>query len=148
VFVISSLSPPWNRFSPNESMSSVSTILHRTQIVVSADSDDDEAAEKPFTHSQPSSPLNSRTPARAGTLSSASEGGGANLLSHKYPHTRTCLVGIIREHQPDVDNEGDEADSLLQQVINFLKEENEEDLKELLKSSLELSDPTVSMGLA
>jgi hypothetical protein len=129
-------------------MSSVSTTLHRTQIVVSADSDDDEAADKSFSNGQPSSPLSYRAPTRAGTFSSVSDSGNANPLSHKYPHTRTCLVGIIREHQPDVDNEGDEADGLLQQVVNSLKEENEEDLKDLLKTSLQLSDVTVCVHLS
>lgn len=129
-------------------MSSVSTTLQRTQIVVSADSDDEEVADKSFTNGPPSSPLSYRTPTRAGTLSSISDGGNANPLSHKYPHTRTCLVGIIREHQPDVDNEGDEADGLLQQVVNSLKEENEDDLKELLKTSLQLSDATVCVDLS
>lgn len=125
-------------------MSLVSTTLHRTQIVVSAESDDEEAADKSFSNGQPSSPLSYRGPTRAATLPAGLDGGGSYPLSHKYPHTRTCLVGIIRDHHVDVDNEGDEADGLLQPVVNFLRDENEEDLKELLKSSLQFSDETVS----
>ncbi|KIM21188.1 hypothetical protein M408DRAFT_333613 [Serendipita vermifera MAFF 305830] len=123
-------------------MSSVSTTLHRTQIVVSADSDDDEGPDKSFNNGQPSSPLSYRAPARASTLPIVLDGGSANPLSHKYPHTRTCLVGIIRDHHIDVDNEGDEADGLLHSVVSLLKDENEEELKELLKSSLLLSNDT------
>lgn len=125
-------------------MSSVSTTLHRTQIVVSADSDDEETTDKSFNNGHPSSPLSYRGPTRAATLPSVLDSGGGNPLSHKYPHTRTCLVNIIRDQHVDVDNEGDEADGLLQPVVNFLKDENEEELKELLKSSLQLSDDTVS----
>jgi hypothetical protein len=115
--------------------------LQKTQIVVSGDSDDEAPKdERLVIHGPTSSPFASNS--RAGT-----NDGDINPLSHKYPHTKSCLLGIVRENRLDGDLENDEFDSLLQQVISTLKEENEDELKSLLKSSFELSEDTVSVTL-
>lgn len=69
-----------------------------------------------------------------------------NPLSHKYPHTRSALLGIIREYRPNADasENGDEADGLLQQVVGLLRDENEDELKSLMKGNLDIGDDAVS----
>ena len=121
-----------------KTMSSVFTTVQKTQIVVSAHSDDDEPEP---VKAQPSSPLN---------IMSASAGRGSepNPLSHKYPHTRSCLLGIIREYRVDGDADSDETESLLHQVISFLKDDNAEELRNTLKASIELSEDAVSIRLS
>lgn len=142
-------------------MSTILTTRHQTQIVVSPDSDDEERDSKAYVVGPSPLPL-SRTGSHGAPLGSAASGltasgthtsqeGGmsANPLSHKYPHTRSALVGIIREYRPDGDagEYGDEADGLLQQVVGLLRDENEDELKSLMKNNLDIGDDAVS-GLA
>lgn len=115
-------------------MSSVLTTVQKTQIVVSAHSDDEEPdPERRQTKGQPSSPLNT-------TSTSAARGSELSPLSHKYPHTRSCLLGIIREYRLDSDADNDETESLLHQFVTFLKDDNPEELRNTLKASIELSE--------
>lgn len=125
-------------------MSTVLTTFNKHQIVVSGDSDDEnndagnsfEPSSSP-TIARSSSPLG----ATNGGLTSSFYGGNnsANSLAHKYPHTRVCLHALLRE-------EGDEvAEGVLGQVVKLLGEENEDELKLLLKNVMEdLSDEAVS----
>ncbi|KAG8780378.1 hypothetical protein FRC15_009605 [Serendipita sp. 397] len=129
-------------------MSAVLTTLQKTQIVVSADSDEEEAiASRLFTHAQPSSPHSNGFATGAGITTRSGDYAALSTLSLKYPHTRSCLLGIIKENRVDGEADGDETDSLLQQVLANLKEENEEELKNTLRLTLELSQEAVCCSL-
>ncbi|KAG8829114.1 hypothetical protein FRC20_009444 [Serendipita sp. 405] len=129
-------------------MSAVLTTLQKTQIVVSADSDEEEAiASRLFTHAQPSSPHSNGFATGAGITTRSGDYAALSTLSLKYPHTRSCLLGIIKENRVDGEADGDETDSLLQQVLANLKEENEEELKNTLRLTLELSQEAAEQAI-
>lgn len=149
-------------------MSATLTTRHQTQIVVSPDSDDEEAtntngAAKAYVVGPPglsrSASTSSNVPnntsgtlthtptiTTSGPAANFQEVASVNQLSHKYPHTRSTLVGIVREYHPEADaaEHADEADSILASVVQCLKDENEDELKSLLKLSLEIAGDSVS----
>ncbi|KAG8828021.1 hypothetical protein FRC17_007637, partial [Serendipita sp. 399] len=129
-------------------MSAVLTTLQKTQIVVSTDSDDEEGiASRSFTHAQQSSPHSNGIATGAGVTMRGGDYAGLNALSHKYPHTRSFLLGLVREYRVDSEADGDETDGLLQQVLGHLKEENEEELKNTLKLMLDIPEDATEQAI-
>jgi hypothetical protein len=136
-------------------MSTVLTTFNKHQIVVSADSDDEnnDASNSYEPSSSPtipiarsSSPFGSTNGGLGGLGGAGSASYGLSIsghaLAHKYPHTRASLHALMRE-------EGDEvAESVLAQVVRLLGDESEDELKILLKNTMEdLSEEAVSPSL-
>ncbi|TFK74896.1 hypothetical protein BDN72DRAFT_892598 [Pluteus cervinus] len=73
------------------------------------------------------------------------------LTDPKFPHTRAQLAAIARQYKTidnyDSDTELDDfnriPNALLTQVVSFLRAEQEDDLKALLKKTFEMDDETV-----
>jgi hypothetical protein len=73
--------------------------------------------------------------------------------NYKFPHTRAQLSAIARQHKPlesyDADNDGDEygriSSSLVSKVVTLLDEEQEDELKTLLKDTYGMDDEAVSI---
>lgn len=72
-------------------------------------------------------------------------------LSTKFPHTRAQLSAIARQHKPtdnyDSDAENDDynrvSSSLVNRVVLLLTDENEDELKRLLRSLYGMDESTV-----
>jgi hypothetical protein len=65
----------------------------------------------------------------------------------KFPHTRAQLSAIVRQHNPQLDHSDDYArisSSFVTKVVGLLDEENEDELKSLLKTTYGMDDETVS----
>ncbi|KAJ7050555.1 hypothetical protein C8F01DRAFT_1178791 [Mycena amicta] len=73
------------------------------------------------------------------------------LSSSRFPHTRAQLVAIARQYKPlpsdlyelDADDDPRVSTELLGQVVGLLREEQEDELKELLKAAYGIDDEMV-----
>jgi hypothetical protein len=84
--------------------------------------------------------------------SGASNGASSSDLSgYKFPHTRAQLSAIARQNKPldsyDSDADGDEysrvSSALVSKVVSLLDNEQEDELKTLLKGTYGMDDATV-----
>ena len=77
-----------------------------------------------------------------------------NPATSKFPHTRAQLAAIARQRKPVADNIEPETDSeelnriptsLVNKVVSLLVDENEDELKALLKETFDVDHETVSI---
>jgi hypothetical protein len=74
---------------------------------------------------------------------------------HKFPHTRALLSSIARQHKPfdtyDGDPDGDDlgrvSPFLVSKVVGLLDEEQEDELKKLLKETYAMDDDTLEQSV-
>jgi hypothetical protein len=71
--------------------------------------------------------------------------------SPKFPHTRAQLAAIARQYKPLDNYDPDEdaklvSSALLQSVVSLVVDENEDDLRALLKSSFIIDDDMVGLS--
>jgi hypothetical protein len=78
-------------------------------------------------------------------------GSPSDLSGHKFPHTRAQLSAIVRQNKPldsyDSDADGDEfsrvSSSFVSKVVSLLDNEQEDELKILLKGTYGMDDEMV-----
>lgn len=73
-------------------------------------------------------------------------------LSPKFPHTRAQLTAIARQYRPLGTYEPDEdlklvSSTLLHSVVSLLVDENEDDLRTLLRNSFTIDDDMVGTSI-
>ncbi|RDB15838.1 Zinc finger CCCH domain-containing protein 6 [Hypsizygus marmoreus] len=94
----------------------------------------------------------------SGSLSDPGSASGSYISSAsmpKFPHTRAQLSAIARQHKPldhyDSDFDGDEfnrvSSSFVNKVVALLVDENEDELKTLLKSTYDMDDDTLEQNV-
>ena len=73
------------------------------------------------------------------------------MIAGKFPHTRAQLSAIARQFKPD-DTEAEPDDynrvpqSFLNQIVSLLVDEQEDELKVILKSTFTMDDDSVRLA--
>ncbi|KAF8899633.1 hypothetical protein CPB84DRAFT_1709570 [Gymnopilus junonius] len=100
-------------------------------------------------------PLSTNASYSAPQPTNGNSNGLQELSAGKFPHTRAQLSAIARQYKPlenyDSDAENDDYNRvptrLLNQVISYLIDEREDDLKSLLKTAYGLDDESVEQNV-
>jgi hypothetical protein len=82
------------------------------------------------------------------TITSYDADPDVSSAAKKFPHTRAQLSAILRQHNPQLDHASDDyarvSSSFVAKVVSLLDEEQEDELKALLKATYGMDDETVS----